>query len=111
MNETIVVEKLNKSYGPKIAVANLSFSVFQGEIVGLLGPNGAGKSTTINILSTILKPDSGSVLVGGFDLNKEKTKIKEFIGIVPQDLAIYEEISAEKMFRSLQVFMVCMEKN
>lgn len=96
MNETIVVEKLNKSYGSQIAVANLSFSVFQGEIVGLLGPNGAGKSTTINILSTILKPDSGSVLVGGFDLNKEKTKIKEFIGIVPQDLAIYEEISAEK---------------
>lgn len=96
MNEIIVAEKLNKSYGKKLAISDLSFSVFRGEILGLLGPNGAGKSTTINILSTILKPDSGRVTIGGFDLDKEKSKIKEFIGIIPQDLAIYEEISAEK---------------
>lgn len=96
MTKTIIVEKLNKSYGQKPVIQDLSFSVFQGEIVGLLGPNGAGKSTTINILSTILKPDSGNVLIGGFDLAKDKSKIKEFIGIVPQDLAIYEEISAER---------------
>ena len=75
MTETVIVKKLNKSYGQKPVIKDLSFSVFQGEIVGLLGANGAGKSTTINILSTILKHDSG---------------------IVPQDLAIYEEISAEK---------------
>lgn len=96
MSETIIVEKLNKSYGQKPVIQDLSFSVFQGEIVGLLGPNGAGKSTTINILSTILRPDSGNVLIGGFDLAKDKAKIKEFIGVVPQDLAIYEEISAER---------------
>ena len=96
MTEAIIVKKLNKSYGQKPVIKDLSFSVFQGEIVGLLGANGAGKSTTINILSTILKHDSGSVLIGGFDLMKDKSKIKKVVGIVPQDLAIYEEISAEK---------------
>lgn len=96
MEEIIVVEKLNKSYQHKSAVHDLCFTVCQGEIVGLLGPNGAGKSTTINILSTILKPDSGNVSIGGYDLARDKSKIKKFIGIVPQDLAIYEEISAEK---------------
>lgn len=96
MTETVIVKKLNKSYGQKPVIKDLSFSVFQGEIVGLLGANGAGKSTTINILSTILKHDSGNVLIGGFDLMKDKSKIKKVVGIVPQDLAIYEEISAEK---------------
>lgn len=86
MEEIIVVEKLNKSYQHKSTVHDLCFTVCQGEIVGLLGPNGAGKSTTINILSTILKPDSGNVSIGGYDLAKDKSKIKKFIGIVPQDL-------------------------
>ena len=71
MTETVIVKKLNKSYGQKPVIKDLSFSVFQGEIVGLLGANGAGKSTTINILSTILKHDSGNVLIGGFDLMKD----------------------------------------
>lgn len=87
MEEIIVVEKLNKSYQHKSTVHDLCFTVCQGEIVGLLGPNGAGKSTTINILSTILKPDSGNVSIGGYDLAKDKSKIKKFIGIVPQDLS------------------------
>lgn len=72
--EAIIVKKLNKSYGQKPVIKDLSFSVFQGEIVGLLGANGAGKSTTINILSTILKHDSRNVLIGGFDLMKDKAK-------------------------------------
>lgn len=75
MTEEIIVKKLNKSYGQKPVIKDLSFSVFQGEIVGLLGANGAGKSTTITILSTILKHDSGNVLIGGFDLMKDKSKI------------------------------------
>lgn len=96
MKDAIVVEGLNKSYGQKRVIQNLNFSVAQGEIVGLLGPNGAGKSTIIHMLSTILKPDSGNIRIGGFDLRKEKTEIKHYMGIVPQDLAIYEEIGAEK---------------
>lgn len=96
MNEKIIVQNLNKSYQNLKAVDNLSFTVSNGEIIGLLGPNGAGKSTTINILSTILKPDSGEVVIAGHNLQSEKKQIKKLLGVVPQDLAIYEEISAEK---------------
>lgn len=99
MNETMIVENLNKRYQNTIAVNQLSFTVSKGEIIGLLGPNGAGKSTTINILSTVLKPDSGKVVIAGHDLKSEKKQIKKLLGIVPQDLAIYEEISAEKNVR------------
>lgn len=96
MEELIKVTGLTKSYKNSPAVSDLSFSVKKGEIVGLLGPNGAGKSTTINILATVLKPDSGNISICGYNLQNEKNKIKQNIGIVPQDLAIYEEISAEK---------------
>lgn len=96
MKNEIKVENLNKAYQQHQAVSNFSFSLEQGKILGLLGPNGAGKSTTINILSTVLKPDSGKVTLCGYDLSTEKQKIKKCIGIVPQELAIYEEISAEK---------------
>lgn len=99
MNETIIVENLNKSYQSKKAVDHLSFAVTKGEIIGLLGPNGAGKSTTIKILSTVLKPDSGKVVIAGHQLQSEKKQIKKLLGVVPQDLAIYEEISAEKNVR------------
>lgn len=99
MNNTIIVENLNKSYRGIGAVDNLSFAVSKGEIIGLLGPNGAGKSTTINILSTVLKPDSGKVLIAGHSLQSDKRQIKKLLGVVPQDLAIYEEISAEKNVR------------
>lgn len=96
MEELIKVTGLTKSYENSPAVSDLSFSVKKGEIVGLLGPNGAGKSTTINILATVLKPDSGNISICGYNLQNEKNKIKQSIGIVPQDLAIYEEMSAEK---------------
>lgn len=99
MNEIIIVQNLNKSYQNTKAVDNLSFTVSRGEIVGLLGPNGAGKSTTINILSTVLKPDTGKVVIAGHNLQGGKKQIKKLLGIVPQDLAIYEEISAEKNVR------------
>lgn len=99
MAETIIVKNLNKSYQNIKAVNNLSFTVSNGEIIGLLGPNGAGKSTTINILSTVRKPDSGKVVIAGHNLQSEKKQIKKLLGVVPQDLAIYEEISAEKNVR------------
>lgn len=74
----------------------MDFVVHKGEILGLLGPNGAGKSTIINILATILSPDNGEITILGHDLKKNAKSIKQKIGIVPQDLAIYEEISAQK---------------
>ena len=75
MEELIKVTGLTKSYENSPAVSDLSFSVKKGEIVGLLGPNGAGKSTTINILATVLKPDSGNISICGYNLQNEKNKI------------------------------------
>ncbi len=90
----IEVIKLQKSYGELIAVDRVSFSAKAGTIFGLLGPNGAGKSTTINCLSGLIKPTAGSVKVGGFEMGRNAVKAKASLGIVPQELAIYEDLSA-----------------
>jgi len=99
MNNAVTVKNLEKSYNTKKAVDGIDFVVNKGEILGLLGPNGAGKSTIINILATVLSPDKGEINILGHDLKKYAKLIKRGIGIVPQDLAIYEEISAEKNVR------------
>ena len=96
MNNIVTVKNLEKSYHTKKAVDGINFIVNRGEILGLLGPNGAGKSTIINILATILSPDNGEITILGHDLKKDVKAIKLGIGIVPQDLAIYEEITAEQ---------------
>jgi ABC-2 type transport system ATP-binding protein len=90
----IEVRDLQKSYGDLIAVDRISFSAQAGTVFGLLGPNGAGKSTTISCLSGLLKPTAGSIRVGGFDLSSDAIKAKTSLGIVPQELAIYEDLSA-----------------
>ena len=90
----IKVRDLQKSYGDLIAVDRVSFSAGAGTVFGLLGPNGAGKSTTISCLSGLLKPTAGSIRVGGFDLAVDAVKAKASLGIVPQELAIYEDLSA-----------------
>ncbi len=105
MENIIEVKNLEKSYKNKKVVKGISFDVKQGEILGFLGPNGAGKSTTINILSTVLKSDKGEIKFLGRKATEDVMNIKRNIGVVPQDLAIYEEISAEKNVRFLQVFM------
>lgn len=99
MNNILKVEHLKKNYNQKKALDGVSFEVKQGEILGLLGPNGAGKTTIINILATVLSPTSGKITFLNHDLKKSFKQIKRDIGIVPQDLAIYEEISAEKNVR------------
>ncbi|MCO6481265.1 MAG: ABC transporter ATP-binding protein [Flavobacteriales bacterium] len=85
---------LHKRYGEQIALRGVGFSVPQGECYGLLGPNGAGKSTTIAILSTLLRPDSGQVRVAGHDLATDPLAGKQAIGVVPQELALYNDLSA-----------------
>lgn len=99
MTSVVEVENLRKNYNEKVAINGMSFEVKKGEILGLLGPNGAGKSTMINILATVLSPTSGNVKMFGRDLKKGAKHVKQGIGIVPQDLAIFEEISAEKNVR------------
>jgi ABC-2 type transport system ATP-binding protein len=90
MNESAIsVENLVKKFEDVTAVDGISLQVIKGELFGLLGPNGAGKTTTINILCGLTKPTSGSAEVGGFDVQKETAKVKELIGVCPQETAIY----------------------
>ena len=86
---TITIQSLNKKFEDKTALDNLSLEVAKGELFGLLGPNGAGKTTTINILCGLVKPTSGSAKVCGYDVQKETQKVKELIGVCPQETAIY----------------------
>ncbi len=88
------VRNLKKRYGGRQAVDGISFNVQPGMILSLLGPNGAGKTTTISMLCGLLQPDSGEVLIGGKPLAGDADQAKLKIGLVPQDLALYEELSA-----------------
>jgi ABC-2 type transport system ATP-binding protein len=90
----IEVEHLGKSFGALVAVDDVSFTVRQGEIFGLLGPNGAGKTTSINMICGVLKPESGRVLIGGKDIWLEPKTVKQQLGVVPQEIAVYEDLSA-----------------
>ncbi len=90
----IQVNNLSKSFDEIQAVNNISFTIEKGEIFGLLGPNGAGKSTTINMLSTILQSDSGTIHIDGIDIKTNPKVCKELIGVVPQEISLYEDLSA-----------------
>jgi len=95
MNEAMLeVRELRKTYGSLVAVEGISFSVQRGECLGLLGPNGAGKTTTLSMLSGLLTPDSGQVLIEGRALAGDTDPLKNKLGLVPQDLALYDELSA-----------------
>jgi ABC-2 type transport system ATP-binding protein len=95
---SIGIETVNlvKQYENKIAVNGINLKIPRGHIFGFLGPNGAGKSTTISMLSTILPPTSGTANILGFDLNTQRSKIRELIGVCPQDLVIYELLTARE---------------
>jgi ABC-2 type transport system ATP-binding protein len=104
MDDFVSVNKLTKNYGDVCAVDNLSFTVRQGEIFGFLGPNGAGKSTTLHVLTTLTGCQKGDIRVGGYRLKGEERKIKQIIGMVPQEIAVYDTLSAYenvKFFASL----------
>jgi ABC-2 type transport system ATP-binding protein len=92
--EYVVVKDLHKSFHDFKAVNGVSFSIYRGEIFGLLGPNGAGKTTTIRMLSTVLEADSGEIIVGGYSVKKDAEDVRRLIGVCPQDLALYEDLSA-----------------
>jgi ABC-2 type transport system ATP-binding protein len=90
----VVADNLHKSFNGLKAVDGVSFTIDQGEIFGLLGPNGAGKTTTIRILSTILQPDRGDVMIGGHSIRQNPDAVRRLIGVCPQELALYPEMSA-----------------
>ena len=93
------VENLAKRYGEVRAVDGVSFHVRPGEIYGLLGPNGAGKTTTMSMLSGLLQPDEGTILFNEVDLAVDPIGIKSQIGVVPQETALYEALSARENLR------------
>jgi len=90
----VAVNDLRKNFNGQKAVDGVSFTIDKGECFGLLGPNGAGKTTTIRMLSTVLAPDGGDATIGGFSIKTQADKVREIIGVCPQDLALYEEMSA-----------------
>ena len=90
------VERLSKKFGAICAVDSIDFEVRPGEIYGLLGPNGAGKTTTISMICGLLKPDAGEVFVGGTAFSSDPRKAKRIMGVVPQELAIYEELTGRE---------------
>ena len=90
----INVSNLRKTFGTIEALKGISFNIPQGECYGLLGPNGAGKTTTISIMSTLIKPSEGEVNIAGYDLKKNPLKCKKEIGVVTQEIALYNELSA-----------------
>ncbi len=95
-SEAIIVTDLYKHFGEIKAVDGISFSVQKGEIFSLLGPNGAGKSTTLSILSCLQKPNQGEASIMGNSVLRNSQAVKSLIGVVPQDVALYEDLSARE---------------
>ncbi|UCF77843.1 MAG: ABC transporter ATP-binding protein [Candidatus Eiseniibacteriota bacterium] len=92
----IEVKDVRKSYGDVAALGGISFTVREGEIFGFLGPNGAGKTTAISIISGLLLADSGTVRVADMDIRKDSRRIRKIQGVVPQEIALYEELTGRE---------------
>ncbi len=86
----IVINDLVKHYDDATAVDGLNLKIRKGEMFGFLGPNGAGKTSTINMLCGLLEPTAGSAQIAGFDIGKEPQKVKELIGVCPQEVAVFK---------------------
>ncbi|MCA9969007.1 MAG: ATP-binding cassette domain-containing protein [Anaerolineales bacterium] len=97
MSDPILTTKdLRKTFGSVEAVRGVSFSVLRGEIFSLLGPNGAGKTTTISMLSCLLAPTGGTAVIDNHDILKDSLQVRQLIGVVPQEIALYEELTARQ---------------
>ena len=97
----IKVSNITKRFNDKLVLDNISFSIEEGEIFGLIGPNGAGKSTLINIMTTLVEATNGTVEIGGYNIKTHPIQAKSLIGLVPQELALIEEMTA---YDNLQFF-------
>ncbi|MDY0385859.1 MAG: ABC transporter ATP-binding protein [Methanolobus sp.] len=93
--DVIEVNGLRKEYGDFVAVDDLSFSVGKEEIFGIVGPNGAGKSTTLKMLSSLVRPSTGSIYMKGLDVSKDAVEIKSFLGFLPEESPLYEGMGVE----------------
>ena len=103
LTPVLSISHLQKRFGDRIAVDDVSFEVRAGETIGLLGPNGAGKTTTLSMMSGLVQPDGGSVSFDGRPVQQDAEDLKRRVGLVPQDLALYDELSA---WANLELFGV-----
>jgi len=92
--EFLAAKELRKAFNGNVAVDVVSFSIMRKEIFGLLGPNGAGKTTTIRMMATVLPPDGGDVMVDGHSVLRHAGEVRKLIGVCPQELALYPELTA-----------------
>jgi ABC-2 type transport system ATP-binding protein len=106
MTDLIIVDNLSKQYGPRKAVDNIAFSIPEGAIFGFIGPNGAGKTTTIKVLTTLLQPSSGTIMVDGHDVMQDKHLVRRKIGYVPDFFGMYDEMT---VWEYLDFFAGCYE--
>jgi ABC-2 type transport system ATP-binding protein len=97
--DVLAITNLHKSFGAIRAVDGVSFAVEPGQLVGLLGPNGAGKTTTVSMIAGLVTPDQGSVTIGGVAVSSDSDPVKRRIGLVPQDLALYDELTGHANLR------------
>jgi ABC-2 type transport system ATP-binding protein len=95
------VNNVSKAFGERQAVSGVSFSLTRGQTLGLIGPNGAGKSTTVSMVCGLLRPDAGQVLLDGVAIGQGNSAVKRQLGLVPQDLALFEDLSARE---NLKIF-------
>ena len=99
MADAVVVRELVKTYGATRALSGCSFAVPEGTVLGLLGPNGAGKTTAVRVLTTLLRPDSGSATVLGIDVLKEPDRLRRVIGLAGQNAAVDEKLTGRENLR------------
>jgi len=99
LESILQVQNLKKVYQQKVAVDDVSFQIHKGEAYGLLGPNGAGKSTTIHMITGVEKANQGEVFIGNHSIKNDRKKAQSFIGVVPQEIALYPSMSAEANLR------------
>jgi ABC-2 type transport system ATP-binding protein len=92
----IEIEAVTKRFEDTLAVDNISLKIEKGELIGLLGPNGAGKSTLTKMISGMLNPTSGIIKIGDYDIQKQAMKVKETLGVVPQDIVLYDYLNAKE---------------
>jgi ABC-2 type transport system ATP-binding protein len=95
----LAITGLHKSFGRTVAVSGVSFAVERGQLVGLLGPNGAGKTTTVSMIAGLVTPDQGTVTIAGAAPSGDADPVKRRLGLVPQDLALYDELTARANLR------------
>ena len=96
---SISMQGLTKNFGDKTALENFTLQIPTGVVYGLLGPNGAGKTTVVRILSTILKPSSGTATVNGYDILRQPDEVRSSIGVLPEDTGLYDRLNAVETLR------------